>query len=431
MPVKHPYIYHHTADHLRTCIRVYEKTNRDSFLEEPLIFSNVYALRSDRYTDAAFKAVRTRFPALFGSIPIIFSLEGETAYAWIIRRKQGILVGPVRFDTNVFFNHILKLEELGLGEFPFTEEWLLNVPVCSLRDFAAQVLLLFNMRRTGDVHAPFLSAETLLDANCVEHSITHKSGKAMVSRLLDNLENQIQHNPYDQELRERSSIRNGDVEGLRMAINESFSGKYGTLSEDPLRQEIDMGIVTMTLATRAAIDGGLLPENAFYICDMVIQGMEAAQDPVTVNRIYRNAEFTLAERVHELKSAARASAVSSENRHISRCKDYIFSHLHERLTVQEIADALSLDRSYLSRLFSVHEHVTIKQYIMREKIRLARNMLMYSTYDYSQIAAYLGFSSQSHLGTEFRKSTGMTLKDYRTTYAKEEFAETQFRNEQV
>lgn len=34
---------------------------------------------------------------------------------------------------------------------------------------------------------------------------------------------------------------------------------------------------------------------------------------------------------------------------------------------------------------------------------------------------YLGFSSQSHLGAEFKKATGMTLKEFRDANAREDF----------
>ena len=60
---------------------------------------------------------------------------------------------------------------------------------------------------------------------------------------------------------------------------------------------------------------------------------------------------------------------------------------------------------------------------MNEKIKLAKNMLTYSSYSYIRIATYLGFCSQSHLGQEFKKSTGMSLKEYRDAYAREEFAD--------
>ena len=41
---------------------------------------------------------------------------------------------------------------------------------------------------------------------------------------------------------------------------------------------------------------------------------------------------------------------------------------------------------------------------------------MYSKYSYSEIAAYLGFSSQSHLGRYFKKEVNMTMKQFRAAY---------------
>ena len=241
--------------------------------------------------------------------------------------------------------------------------------------------------------------------------------------MLDNLEIGILHNPYSQEIRERNSIRNGDTQSLRLALKETFSGSYGQLSDNPLRQEIDMGIVTMTLATRAAIEGGLHYEEIFSFCDMTIRQMEAARDPTTVRHIYRNAEYHLTELVRDFKARRSEAHAGRENLHISRCKDYIYGHLHEKITVAQIASAIGLDPSYLSSLFSAHEHITLKQFILNEKIQLAKNMLTYSSYSYIRIATYLGFCSQSHLGQEFKKVTGMSLKAFRDAHALEAFDE--------
>lgn len=103
---------------------------------------------------------------------------------------------------------------------------------------------------------------------------------------------------------------------------------------------------------------------------------------------------------------------------VKKCKDYIFTHLHGKLTLTRIADALSLNASYLSSLFHRSEGISITEFIRNEKINLAQNLLMYSDYSYSEIAAYLGFASQSHLGTQFRKTVGMTLREYREIYGK-------------
>jgi len=53
---------------------------------------------------------------------------------------------------------------------------------------------------------------------------------------------------------------------------------------------------------------------------------------------------------------------------------------------------------------------------MREKIALAKNLLIYSPSSYGEIAATLGFSSQSHMGKHFKEITGMTPIQFRKRY---------------
>ncbi len=62
----------------------------------------------------------------------------------------------------------------------------------------------------------------------------------------------------------------------------------------------------------------------------------------------------------------------------------------------------------MSDLFRRVEGITIQQYIRREKIRLAENLLRYSEYDVKSIAVYLAFCSQSHFGKVFKDQTGLT-----------------------
>ena len=89
--------------------------------------------------------------------------------------------------------------------------------------------------------------------------------------------------------------------------------------------------------------------------------------------------------------------------------------------MREIARAIGLEENYLSSLFKQCEGETLTSYIMRQKIKLAKNMLMYSAYSYIQIASYLGFASQSHFGQTFKKLTDMTPKAFREAYAREDF----------
>lgn len=408
----HPYIPHSISGYLHTPVRAYPKSGKNI----PETFGTIRDFSDEPFGSSVISCNVTREAG--SSVPLILSVENEMIYAVVKQKERDYLIGPVRFDEPMIFRKNLTLKQLNIGDPALLKNRLNSIPICTFDDFSERVLLLFNYRKKGTDTDPFLSRRELVAANCDSNEIIRRSREKTTAIVLENMENNIVHNPYSQEQREMNSIREGDVDALRKAIQEDFTGQYGTLSKNPLRQEKDMGIVTITLAVRAAIEGGLHPETAFNISDMTIQQIESATDIPSARHFYRESEYTLAELVHNLNQQKSAPAV--ENRHVSRCKDYIMTHLHEKLTVSRVAEEVGFDRSYISKLFSECEHMTMKDFITYEKIRLVKNMLKYSPYSYSRIAAYLGFSSQSHLGKEFKKVTGMTLKSYRDANAKGE-----------
>ena len=81
--------------------------------------------------------------------------------------------------------------------------------------------------------------------------------------------------------------------------------------------------------------------------------------------------------------------------------------------MQSIADSLKISPNYLSALFRKNEGISLTRYILQEKISQARGMLLYSTMPYSEIAMYLGFSSQSHFCKVFRQFTALSPSEFR------------------
>ena len=107
-----------------------------------------------------------------------------------------------------------------------------------------------------------------------------------------------------------------------------------------------------------------------------------------------------------------------KNELVEWTKNYIYQNLHSDIVIGEIGQKIGVNTSYLSDLFHKVEGTTIQQYICKEKIRLAENMLRYSDYEVKEIASYLSFCSQSYFGNIFRQQTGMTPARYRKKYGK-------------
>ena len=73
-----------------------------------------------------------------------------------------------------------------------------------------------------------------------------------------------------------------------------------------------------------------------------------------------------------------------------------------------LAEELHYEYNYISNLFSSVEGITLEQYIIRQKIEKAKELLFYDELNLSQIANRLGYSSVAHLSAQFKKVTGLT-----------------------
>lgn len=78
-----------------------------------------------------------------------------------------------------------------------------------------------------------------------------------------------------------------------------------------------------------------------------------------------------------------------------------------------LTDNLNHDYSYLSKLFSEVEGLTIEHYIIKQKIERAKELLVYDELSLSEIADMLGYSSVAHLSAQFKKITGLTPTFYK------------------
>lgn len=340
--------------------------------------------------------------------PLIFSAgtaDQQIFYAYVAAGEKYLLIGPVIFSSFVQMNLHINLPSLAQKD-------LTPIFCCNFYYFCSNVLLAHNLFSESP-----LIRDDLISSNCVKKAEDYDVMRNYSALIFERQEMDEPHNPYDQEIRESASIENGDIEMYRKSISEDYTGKLGTLSKDELRNAKNLSIVLMTLASRAAIRGGLLPEVAFSMSDIFIQKIEEMTDPIATVNLARQFQVEYIKAVAEIRQQKQASRSHSEkNIWVEQAKTYIFKHLHEKIRIQDIAEFLHLNANYLSELFKQCESITLTDFILKEKVKLTKNLLAYSPYSYIEIATYLVFSSQSHLGKVFKKYTGMTLRQYRQKY---------------
>lgn len=110
---------------------------------------------------------------------------------------------------------------------------------------------------------------------------------------------------------------------------------------------------------------------------------------------------------------------NSKQQLIEKIKNVIIQHIHypqeeSRSNFSEIlSKTVHKDYSYLSRLFSEVEGITIEKYIINQKIERVKELIIYDELNLSEIAYKLDYSSVAHLSNQFKKVTGLTPSHFK------------------
>lgn len=95
-------------------------------------------------------------------------------------------------------------------------------------------------------------------------------------------------------------------------------------------------------------------------------------------------------------------------------KEMIQDHIDTNLSLKELSKGLEISPSYLSREFSKYfEDLSFGEYIRKQRINKAMELMTTSSYSLTQIAYLTGFSDQSHFTRIFKKQTGLSPSEYR------------------
>ncbi|MDO4647552.1 MAG: helix-turn-helix transcriptional regulator, partial [Eubacteriales bacterium] len=219
-----------------------------------------------------------------------------------------------------------------------------------------------------------------------------------------------EHKDLAEEYQFYQAVVNGDVETVQQNCerNAFVSDEgVGQLSRNPVTNLKYHFVITTALLTRLCRQKGMELEQAFRLSDFYIQKLDDLNTQQEVKMLHDEMVLDFA---MKMKQRSRRDTVS---KHISVCKEFIYAHIKERITVQELAEELGVSNSYLSRLFKKETGISVSDFIRNQKIEMAKNLLRFSDYSIIEIANRLSFSSQSHFIQQFREITGTTPKKYR------------------
>jgi len=112
---------------------------------------------------------------------------------------------------------------------------------------------------------------------------------------------------------------------------------------------------------------------------------------------------------------------TNEEEIVERIKHLIITTVRDQSSVnntfnysQYLSDQLNKPYTYLSKLFSNYNKITIEKYLILQRIEYAKELIQYGKLSFSEIAYKLGYKSPQHLSTQFKTVTGKLMKDYKS-----------------
>lgn len=391
------YLMAYASRKLHTKIGLYQNGNETQSVCKNLELAEQFELNEDctqellRYSNKA--------------VPTLISLNDHYVFGLVKHEDHVFLIGPLEMNEDYKITRKIYLEDWGTIS-------TYRVPQMIVSELVEVLLLMHNL-----AHKHELIPEELLEHNFEDQ--LHSAKKNYVDKFFQDRETDVWHNSYQQELREFDSIMNGDILKLKDSWSEDYGGEVGRLASDELRNMKNLGIVVITLASRAAMRGGLHPEIGYSLSDAFLNEIERLSTQEDIHRLIRNAEMEYTLLVHELakKSRIQSSAVYTHP-YVSKIQEYILKNLHKDLQIGEIAELRSVTPNYLSALFRKNTGKTIQAYITEEKMKYAEQLLLYSERPISEISSSLGYSSQSYFGKVFKNFSGYAPSEYKMRFGK-------------
>lgn len=179
----------------------------------------------------------------------------------------------------------------------------------------------------------------------------------------------------------------------------------GEMSASPVQQARYSIVAAVTLFCRTAIDGGL-PENlAYRISDSYLQYLDNTENVDDIQYLFLSAFREYCQVMQDW----RLQVCRPE---VKRCCEHILLHIHEPISLGDLAELAHLSPNHLSALFVKETGFRPTEYIRAQKLNYARYILESYSPPITTLANLLAFPSPSAFSQQFKRQYGVTPTEY-------------------
>lgn len=107
---------------------------------------------------------------------------------------------------------------------------------------------------------------------------------------------------------------------------------------------------------------------------------------------------------------------NKDSRYISLAKQYIYDHIDQNITLNDVADMLYINASYFSALFKRETGETFSNYITGVRMKQSKELLKNLKYSISEVSNMVGYQDAKYFSKVFQKYVGIKPSQFRKLY---------------
>lgn len=139
---------------------------------------------------------------------------------------------------------------------------------------------------------------------------------------------------------------------------------------------------------------------------------QALDDHYTLgNFIYLSQTLSLI--LAEAYDREQGQSVLEQNKHVTDVVRYMYRHLEENLTLEQIGEEFSLSKSYLNAIFQKHTQHSPMDFFIHLKMKRSCRLLRTTDLPVYEVAQKMGYADPYYFSRIFKKIVGISPRQYR------------------
>ena len=228
---------------------------------------------------------------------------------------------------------------------------------------------------------------------------------------VENMTRMFVHPPYMLECELDKAMTDCNRAKSLELLHSINSLERARLADTPLRS-LQLSLVCgCTCYTRTAIHAGVDAETAFDLSDLFIREISETRSVQALTELECR---MLMDFIDLIERSSRAKV--SDNKAVNRMIAYIQANINHRITLADIASAVGLHPVYVSALFTEKTGMPVTAFINTTRINAIKSFLEESDMKMLELSELFSFSSAAHFSSYFKKYTGQTPREYRSSH---------------